>query len=80
MFFIQIEKQKYYGEIAVSSLLTSIYNNGRYRKQIQEHTTNKTMPVFDCSLSWVPKIVDGKCLYTNGGRSTLCGDCRTITS
>ena len=31
---IQMEKEKYYGEIVVSSLLTSLCNNDVYTKQI----------------------------------------------
>ena len=38
-------KEKYYREIAVSSLLTSICNNGGYTKHIHKRTTNKTVPV-----------------------------------
>ena len=39
-------ERKYYGEIAVSSLLTSIGNNGGYTKQIHRRPMNKTVPVF----------------------------------
>ena len=40
-----MEESIYYGEIAVSSLHTSICNNGGYTKHIHKRTTNKTVPV-----------------------------------
>ena len=40
-----MEKEKYYGEIAVPSLLNSICNNGGYTKQIHKRTTKKTMEI-----------------------------------
>ena len=50
MFAYGWRKKKYYGEIAVSSLLTSICNNGGYTKHIHKRTTNKTVPVFIVSI------------------------------
>ena len=40
-----MEEVKYYGEIAVSSLLTSICDNGGYTNHILTHTRIKTVPV-----------------------------------
>ena len=40
-----MEEKKYYGEIVVSSLHTSICDNGGYTKHIHKRTTNKTVPV-----------------------------------
>ena len=42
---IRMEEKKYYGEIAVSSLHTSICDNGGYTKHIHKCTTNKMVPV-----------------------------------
>ena len=42
---IRIEEVKYYGEIAVSSLLNSIFNNVGYTNHIHKRTRNKIVLV-----------------------------------
>ena len=56
-----MEEKKYHEEIAVSSLHTSIYDNGGYTKQIHNRITKKMVPVSIVSIVCSKKKRQKRC-------------------
>ena len=62
-----MEEEKYYEEIAVKSLFTSVCNTGGYTKHIHKHIRVKTIPV--CIVSIVSSKNSRQNMFACGWRN-----------